>query len=69
MDTTMIDLLRKSYGEKREAIRARLDEFSTISRAGDDQRLFEELVYCIFTAGASARMGLNSVERVRKHLF
>lgn len=65
----MIDLLRKSYGEKREAIRARLDEFSTISRAGDDQRLFEELVYCIFTAGASARMGLNSVERVRKHLF
>ena len=65
----MIDLLRQSYGEKCEAIRARLDEFSAITRAADDRRLFEELVYCIFTAGASARMGLNSVERVRKHLF
>ena len=65
----MIDLLRKSYGEKRTAIRARLDEFSAIIRDADDQQLFEELVYCIFTAGASARMGLNSIERVRKHLF
>src|SRR5437773_3180681 len=69
MNTAMINELQKSYGEKRAAIRARLDEFSNVSRARDDTRLFEELVYCIFTAGASARMGLNSVERVRKHLF
>ena len=34
-------------------------------RAGSDERLWEELVYCIFTAGASARMGLRSVEAVR----
>ena len=31
-------------------------------------RLWEELVYCIFTAGASARMGLRSIESVR-HLL
>ncbi|MDT5121873.1 MAG: N-glycosylase/DNA lyase [Acidobacteriota bacterium] len=36
--------------------------------AGSDERLWEELVYCIFTAGASARMGLRSVEAVR-HLL
>ena len=30
--------------------------------------LWEELVYCIFTAGASARMGLRSVEAVRPWL-
>jgi N-glycosylase/DNA lyase len=30
-----------------------------------DARLWEELVYCIFTAGASARMGLRSVEAIR----
>lgn len=35
---------------------------------GSDERLWEELVYCIFTAGASARMGLRSVEAVR-HLL
>ncbi len=33
-----------------------------------DALLWEEMVYCIFTAGASARMGLRSVEAVR-HLI
>jgi N-glycosylase/DNA lyase len=35
---------------------------------GSDARLWEELVFCIFTAGASARMGLRSIEAVR-HLL
>lgn len=34
-------------------------------REGSDERLWEELVFCIFTAGASARMGLSSIEAVR----
>jgi N-glycosylase/DNA lyase len=62
------DVLNDSYREKRAAIRARLAEFAALRREGDDARLFEELVFCIFTAGASARMGLNSVERVRPYL-
>jgi len=65
----MIDELQKNYMEKREAIRARLAEFEAILLDGNDERLFEELVYCIFTAGASARMGLNSIERVRPYLL
>src|SRR5262245_14013517 len=65
----MIEELRKTYLEKREAIRARLAEFEAVLLEGDDQRLFEELVFCIFTAGASAWMGLNSIERVRPHLL
>lgn len=69
MKDLLIDELRKSYGEKRAAIRARLGEFAEIGISRDDARLFEELCYCIFTAGASARMGLNSVERVRRHLL
>ena len=60
--------LQRSYREKRRTIRARLAEFAEIRRGGDDALLFEELVFCIFTAGASARMGLNSIERVRTHL-
>jgi len=66
---TLIEELHKTHTEKREAIRARLAEFEAIMLGGDDERLFEELVFCIFTAGASARMGLNSVERIRPHLF
>jgi len=66
---SMVEELQKTYLEKREAIRARLAEFESVLREGDDRRLFEELVFCIFTAGASARMGLNSIERVRPHLL
>lgn len=63
-----VDELLRSYAEKQSAIRARLAEFAALRAGADDARLFEELVFCIFTAGASARMGLNSVERVRPHL-
>jgi N-glycosylase/DNA lyase len=61
--------LHQTYQEKREAIRARLADFEAVQTAADDARLFEELVYCIFTAGASARMGLNAIEKIRPHLF
>jgi N-glycosylase/DNA lyase len=66
---SLIEELQRSYLEKRDAIRARIFEFEAVILEGDDERLFEELVYCIFTAGASARMGLNSVERIRPYLL
>jgi N-glycosylase/DNA lyase len=66
---TLIEELHKTHIEKRAAIRARLAEFEAIMLEADDERLFEELVFCIFTAGASARMGLNSIERIRPYLF
>lgn len=63
-----IELLKASYRLKRREIRERMADFAAIRRDGNDARLFEELVYCIFTAGASARMGEVSVERVRRLL-
>ncbi len=63
-----LNSLQTSYAEKQTAIRTRLDEFASLRLTATDARLFEELVYCLFTAGASARMGLKSVERVRKFL-
>jgi N-glycosylase/DNA lyase len=57
--------LFQSYLSKKQPIQTRLAEFAQLREQADDARLFEELVYCIFTAGASARMGLYSVERVR----
>jgi N-glycosylase/DNA lyase len=56
--------LSESYQAKQTVIRRRLTEFAALRTNASDARLFEELVYCIFTAGASARMGLNSVARV-----
>jgi N-glycosylase/DNA lyase len=40
-----------------------------VGRTGSPESLFEELTFCIFTAGASARMGLRSVESVRPVLM
>ena len=60
-----LETIRAAHRERRRAIRARLAEFDELRRNASDERLWEELVYCIFTAGASARMGLRSVERVR----
>jgi len=63
-----IDKIRAAHRARRGEIRARLAEFDEVWRAASDERLWEEMVYCIFTAGASARMGLGSIEAVR-HLL
>ncbi len=63
-----IDSIRAAHRARRAEINARLAEFHRVWREGTDARLWEELVFCIFTAGASARMGLRSVEAVR-HLL
>jgi N-glycosylase/DNA lyase len=60
-----IESIRAAHAERAREIRARLAEFRSIWRSGTDARLWEELVFCIFTAGASARMGLRSIEAVR----
>lgn len=60
-----IDRLRTTYRSRRKEIRARLDEFDSVWQEGSDARLWEEMVYCIFTAGSSAAMGLSAVQAVR----
>jgi N-glycosylase/DNA lyase len=54
-----------TYAARKKEIQARLNEFREVWRNGSDERLWEELVFCIFTAGASARMGFAAVDAVR----
>ena len=58
-----------THRARKKEIKRKLNEFDEVWRKGSDTRLFEELVFCIFTAGASARMGLNSVDAVRSLLL
>ncbi|MEM7008402.1 MAG: N-glycosylase/DNA lyase [Thermodesulfobacteriota bacterium] len=67
MDNILINL-KNSYAEKRPAIIERLGEFKKIISHADDYKIFEELAFCICTAGASAKMGLNSVDAMRNIL-
>ena len=60
-----VDKLRATHVARRPEIRARLREFDRIFQNGSDAQLWEEMVYCIFTAGASAASGFAAVKAVR----
>lgn len=64
----MLNLLsiKKSYENKRVEITNRIQEFEAIGSHSDNKQLFEEMAYCIFTAGASAKMGINAVNATRQ---
>lgn len=65
MKDEFVKKLRDSYAVKKSDIRGRLKEFKEIYESGSEEKLFEELCFCIFTAGASAKMGVTSVEAAR----
>lgn len=58
-----------AHDQRRDEIRSRLAEFETIARSGTDLQLLEEMVFCFFTGGCSARMGLNALEAVKPILM
>jgi N-glycosylase/DNA lyase len=58
----------RAYERRREEISRRLAEFRAIKEAGSDQQLWEEMVFCFFTGGCSAAMGMRSIEAARPFL-
>jgi N-glycosylase/DNA lyase len=56
--------LRKDYRRKKPAIVQRLSEFKAVYEKGD-RAIFEELCYCILTAGSSAKMGMRTIEALK----
>lgn len=64
-----IEKIKSTHAERRSEIRRRLAEFERIGRRGTDLDLWAEMVYCFFTGGCSARMGLNALEAVRPMLL
>ncbi len=62
------DLIKRTHRERRAEIRRRLHEFELILETGSDEKLWEEMVFCFFTGGCSAKMGLRSIEATR-HLL
>ncbi len=60
-----IESIKKTHVERRPEILLRLAEFDDIWSKGNDERIWEEMVFCFFTGGCSAKMGLRSIEAVR----
>lgn len=63
-----VENIVKAHAERRDEIRGRLSEFAAVGQRGTDVNLWEEMVFCFFTGGCSARMGLRSLEAV-KHIL
>ncbi|MCS6873965.1 MAG: N-glycosylase/DNA lyase [Pyrinomonadaceae bacterium] len=64
-----IEKVIATHKERKLEIRARLAEFARIWQSASDEKLWEEMVFCFFTAGCSARMGLRCIEKVRPLLI
>ena len=64
-----IENIKTAHAERADEIRARLAEFEAVWESESDERLWEEMVFCFFTGGCSARMGLRSIEAVRPLLI
>ena len=60
--------LRKDYRAKKRTIERRLAEFRAVYDRGDEA-IFEELCFCILTAGSSARMGMLTIAALRDILL
>ncbi|MEO6656594.1 MAG: N-glycosylase/DNA lyase [Pyrinomonadaceae bacterium] len=64
-----IENIVNAHRRRRTEIRRRLAEFTAVGRRGSDVNLWEEMVFCFFTGGCSARMGLNALEAVKPILL
>ena len=64
-----LEKVLETYAARREEIRDRLAEFENVWQQASNERLWEEMVFCFFTGGCSAKMGLRSVEAVRPFLM
>lgn len=64
-----IENIIAAHKKRRREIRVRLAEFAAIGRKGSDLNLFEEMVFCFFTGGCSAKMGLSSIGAIKPILL
>jgi N-glycosylase/DNA lyase len=65
LDEKVFQELYQSYGERRDAIQKRLEDFSQVQPS----QYFYELVYCILTPQSSAINAVKAVERLQTRSF
>ena len=57
--------LRAEYGRVKEPITAQLDEFKKTGENADDEKIFEELAFCILTSAVGPKVGLRSIAAIK----
>jgi len=64
-----IEELKALYSQKKDSIKAQLDEFSEVQQKADDRRIFEELSFCILTSAVGPKVGAKSLDAIRDILL
>jgi len=64
-----LEELRALYSQRKDSIKAQLDEFKEVRDKGDDRRIFEELSFCILTSAVGPKVGAKSLDAVRDVLL
>jgi len=65
----MYQELTRAYDERKALINARLREFDEIRMNGDDNRIFEELAFCILTSAVGPIVGIKSLNAIKGDLI
>lgn len=60
-----IEELKALYAEKKEEITERVKEFEYARDNADDERILEELVFCILTSAVGPKVGMKSLHAIQ----
>lgn len=63
-----VEELKTLYQEKEEEIRGRVKEFEYARENADDERILEELIFCILTSAVGPKVGMKSLHAIREIL-
>jgi N-glycosylase/DNA lyase len=69
MEPVSIEIVQAAHSERRDEIRRRIAEFDSVWKFGNNEEIWAEMVFCFFTGGCSAKMGLRSVDAIRPLLL
>ncbi len=69
LEPITFESIKRTHRDRRDEISVRIGEFRSIWKDADDEKLWEEMVFCFFTGGCSAKMGMRSISAVRPHLM
>jgi N-glycosylase/DNA lyase len=64
-----LEELRELYSQRKDSIKAQLDEFKEVHDKGNDRRIFEELSFCILTSAVGPKVGVKSLDAIRDVLL
>ena len=68
LNKQFIEELKTLYEEKNDEIKKRIHEFKQIYKDSDDNKIFEELTFCILSSGVGPKVAAKSLDNIRSVL-